>query len=105
MFLMRMLFTMFAEDVGLLPKDSFQEVLTECGKARHLPRPDDRPLAGHGRRRFSPRIRAKVRRSTASSSRTARPAPLRRRSANSRRLNKLAGRGAGHLRHVAGAGA
>uniref|UniRef100_UPI003BA8BC40 class I SAM-dependent DNA methyltransferase n=1 Tax=Stappia sp. TaxID=1870903 RepID=UPI003BA8BC40 len=30
MFLMRVLFSMFAEDVGLLPPDSFKEVLTEC---------------------------------------------------------------------------
>ena len=30
MFLMRCLFTMFAEDVGLLPKDSFKQVLLRC---------------------------------------------------------------------------
>lgn len=30
MFLMRCLFTMFAEDVGLLPEKSFKEVLEEC---------------------------------------------------------------------------
>lgn len=30
MFLMRMLFTMFAEDVDLLPKDSFKELLKDC---------------------------------------------------------------------------
>ncbi|RWY67867.1 class I SAM-dependent DNA methyltransferase [Rhizobium leguminosarum] len=30
MFLMRMLFTMFAEDVALLPKDSFKTLLKEC---------------------------------------------------------------------------
>jgi hypothetical protein len=30
MFLMRMLFTMFAEDVELLPKDSFKALLKEC---------------------------------------------------------------------------
>jgi hypothetical protein len=30
MFLMRMLFTMFAEDVELLPKDSFKELLADC---------------------------------------------------------------------------
>ena len=32
MFLMRCLFTMFAEDVGLLPEKSFKEVLEECEK-------------------------------------------------------------------------
>ncbi len=32
MFLMRCLFTMFAEDVGLLPERSFKEVLEECEK-------------------------------------------------------------------------
>ena len=32
MFLMRCLFTMFAEDVGLLPEKSFKEVLDECEK-------------------------------------------------------------------------
>ncbi|RWX76084.1 class I SAM-dependent DNA methyltransferase [Neorhizobium lilium] len=32
MFLMRMLFTMFAEDVELLPKDSFKELLTLCAE-------------------------------------------------------------------------
>jgi hypothetical protein len=32
MFLMRCLFTMFAEDVGLLPEKSFKEVLQECEK-------------------------------------------------------------------------
>ena len=32
MFLMRCLFTMFAEDVGLLPEKSFKEVLEECVK-------------------------------------------------------------------------
>lgn len=30
MFLMRVLFTMFAEDVGLLPRDSFKVLLREC---------------------------------------------------------------------------
>ncbi|MFG1393731.1 class I SAM-dependent DNA methyltransferase [Xanthobacter agilis] len=30
MFLMRVLFTMFAEDVGLLPQDSFKSLLKEC---------------------------------------------------------------------------
>ncbi|MBW8282659.1 MAG: class I SAM-dependent DNA methyltransferase [Rhizobium sp.] len=30
MFLMRMLFTMFAEDVDLLPKDSFKDLLKDC---------------------------------------------------------------------------
>jgi hypothetical protein len=30
MFLMRCLFTMFAEDVGLLPEKSFKEVLEQC---------------------------------------------------------------------------
>jgi hypothetical protein len=30
MFLMRRLFTMFAEDVGLLPEKSFEEVLERC---------------------------------------------------------------------------
>lgn len=33
MFLMRCLFTMFAEDVGLLPEKSFKDVLEECEKA------------------------------------------------------------------------
>jgi hypothetical protein len=32
MFLMRCLFTMFAEDVGLLPEKSFKEVLEQCEK-------------------------------------------------------------------------
>jgi len=32
MFLMRVLFTMFAEDVELLPKDSFKDLLTDCAK-------------------------------------------------------------------------
>jgi hypothetical protein len=32
MFLMRCLFTMFAEDVGLLPEKSFKDVLEECEK-------------------------------------------------------------------------
>lgn len=32
MFLMRCLFTMFAEDVGLLPEKSFKEVLEGCEK-------------------------------------------------------------------------
>ncbi|MGO8468347.1 class I SAM-dependent DNA methyltransferase [Rhizobium leguminosarum] len=32
MFLMRMLFTMFAEDVNLLPKDSFKTLLKECAQ-------------------------------------------------------------------------
>ncbi|MBM3551130.1 MAG: class I SAM-dependent DNA methyltransferase [Alphaproteobacteria bacterium] len=32
MFLMRCLFTMFAEDVGLLPEESFTEVLARCEK-------------------------------------------------------------------------
>lgn len=32
MFLMRCLFTMFAEDVGLLPEKSFKEVLEDCEK-------------------------------------------------------------------------
>jgi hypothetical protein len=32
MFLMRRLFTMFAEDVGLLPEKSFKEILEECEK-------------------------------------------------------------------------
>jgi hypothetical protein len=32
MFLMRCLFTMFAEDVGLLPEKSFREILQECEK-------------------------------------------------------------------------
>lgn len=32
MFLMRCLFTMFAEDVGLLPEKSFKQVLEECEK-------------------------------------------------------------------------
>ncbi|MDU0311072.1 class I SAM-dependent DNA methyltransferase [Rhizobium sp. 10PS4] len=32
MFLMRMLFTMFAEDVELLPKDCFKELLKDCVK-------------------------------------------------------------------------
>ncbi len=32
MFLMRMLFTMFAEDVELLPKDSFKELLKDCAQ-------------------------------------------------------------------------
>lgn len=32
LFLMRCLFTMFAEDVGLLPKDSFKSLLEECRK-------------------------------------------------------------------------
>lgn len=32
MFLMRCLFTMFAEDVGLLPEKSFKEILEECEK-------------------------------------------------------------------------
>jgi hypothetical protein len=32
MFLMRCLFTMFAEDVGLLPEKSFREVLEDCEK-------------------------------------------------------------------------
>ncbi len=32
MFLMRCLFTMFAEDVGLLPKNSFKDVLAACEK-------------------------------------------------------------------------
>ncbi len=30
MFIMRCLFTMFAEDVGLLPEKSFKEVLERC---------------------------------------------------------------------------
>ena len=33
MFLMRCLFTMFAEDVGLLPEKSFKQVLEDCEKA------------------------------------------------------------------------
>lgn len=38
MFLMRVLFTMFAEDVELLPKDSFKELLKECaGKPEIFP--------------------------------------------------------------------
>ncbi|PYE88059.1 hypothetical protein C7477_109103 [Phyllobacterium leguminum] len=32
MFLMRVLFTMFAEDVELLPKDSFKELLKDCAE-------------------------------------------------------------------------
>ncbi|SUB00165.1 Type I restriction-modification system methyltransferase subunit [Pannonibacter phragmitetus] len=32
MFLMRVLFTMFAEDVELLPKDSFRELLKDCAQ-------------------------------------------------------------------------
>lgn len=32
MFLMRVLFTMFAEDVGLLPKDCFKQLLQECAQ-------------------------------------------------------------------------
>jgi hypothetical protein len=32
MFLMRMLFTMFAEDVELLPKDSFKDLLGDCAE-------------------------------------------------------------------------
>jgi SAM-dependent methyltransferase len=32
MFLMRMLFTMFAEDVDLLPKDSFKDLLNDCAE-------------------------------------------------------------------------
>lgn len=32
MFLMRMLFTMFAEDVELLPRDSFKELLQDCAQ-------------------------------------------------------------------------
>ncbi|WP_370637099.1 class I SAM-dependent DNA methyltransferase [Phyllobacterium chamaecytisi] len=32
MFLMRVLFTMFAEDVELLPKDSFKELLKDCAQ-------------------------------------------------------------------------
>ena len=32
MFLMRMLFTMFAEDVDLLPKDSFKDLLKDCAE-------------------------------------------------------------------------
>ena len=42
MFLMRCLFTMFAEDVGLLPKKSFQELLARC-----VEKPDSfRPQVG-----------------------------------------------------------
>ncbi|KAB2728007.1 class I SAM-dependent DNA methyltransferase [Brucella anthropi] len=33
MFLMRILFTMFAEDVELLPKDSFKDLLIDCAKS------------------------------------------------------------------------
>jgi hypothetical protein len=39
LFLMRSLFTMFAEDVGLLPRDSYRELLRGLrGKIRPLPR-------------------------------------------------------------------
>jgi hypothetical protein len=40
MFLMRCLFTMFAEDVGLLPEKSFKEVLEECEKNPEIFRHD-----------------------------------------------------------------
>lgn len=46
MFLMRCLFTMFAEDVGLLPEQSFKEVLERCKKT---PRPSGTTSASSGR--------------------------------------------------------
>ncbi len=36
MFLMRVLFTMFAEDVDLLPKDSFKQLLTLCAESPEI---------------------------------------------------------------------
>ena len=54
MFLMRCLFTMFAEDVELLPKQSFKQVLERCeADPLHLSRPDRPPaLGGDGCRRL-----------------------------------------------------
>lgn len=40
MFLMRCLFTMFAEDVGLLPEKSFKEILEQCEKNPEIFRHD-----------------------------------------------------------------
>jgi hypothetical protein len=34
LFLMRSLFTMFAEDIGLLPKNSFRDLLRGCEAGR-----------------------------------------------------------------------
>ena len=53
MFLMRCLFTMFAEDVGLLPEKSFKEVLEECEKNPEAFTPRCRPtLGGDGHRQM-----------------------------------------------------
>ncbi len=73
MFLMRMLFTMFAEDVALLPRDCFKQLLKDCAeKPEIFPSHDGGSLAGDGRRRLhrhDPRKRSSA--STASSSRGA----------------------------------
>ncbi|MGO7636717.1 class I SAM-dependent DNA methyltransferase [Rhizobium leguminosarum] len=63
MFLMRMLFTMFAEDVELLPKDCFKELLKDCSaKPEIFPGMMEdlwRAMDGGG---FTATIRAKVKR-------------------------------------------
>ena len=71
MFLMRCLFTMFAEDVGLLPEKSFKEVLEECEKNPEAFTPRCRPTLGSdGRSATWAHVapKTKVQASTASSS-------------------------------------
>ncbi len=61
-FLQRCLFTMFAEDVGLLPEESFLNLLRMAkDMPRELPRPAQRPLERHGQGRvFSAAIQDAV---------------------------------------------
>jgi len=61
MFLMRCLFTMFAEDVNLLPKDSFANLLKEYrGKADKIHIPLQRLWSEMDKGGFSPELRADV---------------------------------------------
>lgn len=63
LFLMRCLFTMFAEDVGLIPRDSFKRLLRECLEAPKTFKPlvEDlwRTMDGGG---FSSAVRAQIKR-------------------------------------------
>ena len=108
-FLMRCLFTMFAEDVGLLPDRSFTQLLAELAAQR---RPASRPWSRSCGERWTdggfsvalrcspvpPLQRRPVRgRDRAAADR--RPAPA----ADRGGAGRLARRGAGHLRHAAGA--
>ena len=62
MFLMRCLFTMFAEDVELLPKDSLQDLLKRCEPEPDMfPRMMEAALGGDGQGRLRPRHREQVR--------------------------------------------